>query len=200
MVYSENVVGFVALATEYCNMLDTVSLLSQKAFIDKSHRLLPLIYLKAIILPDTEAEMPELIDKSVTQEEWEEVQHVVSKKLKGIDAYSESLEALKGEQQMYSLSEGFADVYQDLKDFISLYNMGSAEMMNDAVWECKNNFRAFWGQRLVNITRVLHYLLYSGVPLKETDGRSIEDFDPEKREKRQWSDFGWAANEEDDDE
>ncbi len=189
-VYSENVLGFNVLATQYCTMLDKLSLLSQRNFVDKCHRLLPLIYLKAIILPETEAIDPEMIDKSVTQEEWEEVQHAVAQKMSGVDTYSEVLDSLNDDQQMTSLSEGFADIYQDLKDYLALYNMGTPEIMNDAIWECKNNFKSFWGQRLVNILRVLHHLLYSGVVLRENDALSTEDFDPDKREKRQWSDFG----------
>lgn len=184
LVYSENVIGFATLATEYCNLLDGVALLSQKEFIDKAHRLLPLLYLKAIILPDTEPEMPEMIDKSVTQEEWEAVYNTIIKKLEGVDSYTEVLDALQDEEQMSSLSEGFADIYQDLKDFVGLYNMGTAEIMNDAIWDCKKNFKEYWGQRLVNIIRVLHNLLYGNAKLKENDALSEDDFDPEKWEKK----------------
>jgi hypothetical protein len=178
-VYSENVMGFTLLATEYCNILDGVALLSQKEFIDKMHRLLPLIYLKAIILPDTEAEMPEMIDKVVTQEEWEAVCETLEKKLADVDEYSEVLDSLRGDGEMYTLSEGFADIYQDLKDYVSLYNMGTPEIMNDAIWDCKNNFKEFWGQRLVNILRVLHNLLYGGISLNENDALTDDDFDPD---------------------
>lgn len=188
IVYAENVLGFATLATEYCNLLDGVALMSQKEFVDKVHRLLPLIYLKAIILPDTEPEMPDMIEKSVTQEEWEAVCDTMIKKMVGIDAYQEILDPLANEDQMGSLSEGFADIYQDLKDFVVLYNMGTAEIMNDAIWDCKNNFKAYWGQRLVNIQRVLHNLLYGGTQLNENDALTEDDFDPEKRDKRLRSD------------
>jgi len=191
LVYSENVIGFTALATEYCNLLDGVALLSQKDFMDKAHRLLPLIYLKAIILPEIEPEMPDMIDKSVTQEEWEAVFITMQKKLQGVDAYTEVLDALNDEQQMNTLSEGFTDIYQDLKDYISLYSMGTPEIMNDASWECKNNFKNYWGQRLMNITRVLHHLLYGNVNLNETDALTQADFDPENWEKKDRTDKGW---------
>jgi len=184
IVYSDNVIGFTTLATQYCNLLDGVALLSQKDFIDKAHRLLPLIYLKAIILPDTKPEMPEMIDKAVTQEEWEAVCDTMIKKLADFDKYEEVLDSLNDDQQMNSLSEGFADIYQDLKDFVSLYNMGTAEIMNDAIWECKKNFKEYWGQRLVNILRVIHNLLYSNVMLKDDDALTDEDFDPENWEKK----------------
>jgi len=178
-VYSENVLGFTLLATEYCKILDGVALLSQKEFIDKMHRLLPLIYLKAIILPDTEPEMPEMIDKVVTQEEWEAVCTTLEKKMDGVDEYIEVLDSLKNDGQMNALSEGFSDIYQDLKDYVSLYNMGTVEIMNDAIWECKNNFKEYWGQRLVNILRVLHSLLYGNVSLNEKDALTDDDFDPD---------------------
>jgi hypothetical protein len=188
LIYSENVIGFTTLATEYCNMLDEVVLMSQKDFIDKLHRLLPLIYLKAIILPDLQPEMPEMIDKVVTQEEWDAVNTTLSNKLQKINNYTENLDSLNDEQQMTSLSEGMSDIYQDLKDFVSLYNMGTPDIMNDAIWDCKKNFKEFWGQRLVNITRVLHNLLYGNYTLDENDALTDKDFDPETWEKNNYDD------------
>lgn len=185
VVYSENVVGFNALIMEYIDILDKSVMLSQKQFVDKMHRLLPLIYLKAIILPDTEPIMPEMIDKVVTQEEWDAVHGTLSGKLGEHDAYQEVFDPLsESGNEMSSLAEGFTDVFQDLRDYLSLYNMGTAEIMNDAIWDCKNNFKQFWGQRLVNIQRVLHHLLYGGVVLNDTDALSDDDFDLEKRFKK----------------
>jgi len=183
LIYSENVIGFTTLATEYCNMLDEVVLISQKDFIDKLHRLLPLIYLKAIVLPDLEPEMPEMIEKTVTQEEWDAVNTTIAKKLLEFNEYTEILDPLTDEQQMTSLSEGISDIYQDLKDYVYLYNMGTVEIMNDAIWDCKKNFKEYWGQRLTNITRVLHNLLYGNIILKDNDALTEKDFDPETWEK-----------------
>lgn len=189
IVYSENVVGFNVLVMEYINILDNTVMLSQKQFVDKMHRLLPLIYLKAIILPETEAVMPEMIDKSVTHEEWDAVNTTIAQKLGDHDSYSETFEPLaESEEQMSSLSEGFTDIFQDLKDYLSLYNMGTAEIMNDAIWECKRNFTEFWGQRLVNIQRVLHHLLYGGDILNDKDAMTDDDFDLEKRIKKSLED------------
>lgn len=185
IVYSENVLGFNALVIEYCNMLDSVVMLSQKDFIDKAHRLLPLIYLKAIILPEVEPVMPEMIEKVVTHEEWDAVNQTLQNKLGDHDSYQEVFDALlNDEQQMTSLSEGFTDIFQDLKDYISLYNMGTAEIMNDAIWECRKNFTEYWGQRLVNIQRVLHNLLYGSASLNEKDALTDDDFNLEKRLKK----------------
>ena len=58
------------------------------------------------------------------------------------------------------ISEDLADIYQDLKNFIFIYQLGLNETMNDALVRCKENFALFWGQRLVNTLRALHDVKY----------------------------------------
>jgi hypothetical protein len=188
IVYSEHVIAFTTLANEYCSFLDQVATYSQKAFVDKAHRLLPLIYIKALSLPETAPVDPDIIDKTVTQEEWEEVCHAVARKLGKYDTYKEVFDPLhSSEDPMTSLSEGFADIFQDLKDYLALFSMGSNEMMNDAIWECQKNFCEYWGQRLVNILRILHYLKYNQGNLNTNDGRKASDYDPMKQDTSSWA-------------
>ena len=174
IVYSDEVIAFTALAGEYCNLIDRVAAYSQRDFINHQLRLLALIYVKTLSLPDVEPIDPEMVEKTVTQEEWDEVHNAVAAKLAKFDRYSEVFDPLAGDDAMTSLSEGFADIFQDLKDYLSLMQMGSPEMMNDAIWECVNNFKNYWGQRLVNIVRVLHHLIYSSAPLRTDDAKSFE--------------------------
>ena len=83
-----------------------------------------------------------------------------------------------------SISENFADIYQDIKDFLLLYQTGTNEVMNDAIWECRLNFETFWGQKLLNSMRAVHKFLYSG----EEIGK-VENDDDENDEKRNTSDW-----------
>ena len=190
IVYSDEVIAFTALAGEYCNLIDRVAAYSQRDFINHQLRLLALIYVKTLSLPDVEPIDPEMVEKTVTQEEWDEVHNAVAAKLAKFDRYSEVFDPLAGDDAMTSLSEGFADIFQDLKDYLSLMQMGSPEMMNDAIWECVNNFKNYWGQRLVNIVRVLHHLIYSGAPLRTDDAKSFERDDRLSWERgNQQSDF-----------
>ena len=188
-VYSDEVIAFTALAGKYCDMVDCVATFSQRDFIDKSLRLLSILYVKALSLPDIEPVDPDMIEKAVTQEEWDEVHNAVAAKLAGFDGYTESFDPLAGDDAMTSLSEGYADIFQDLKDYMSLMQIGSPEMMNDAVWECARNFREYWGQRLVNIVRVLHHLIYSGASRRTDDTRTFEQDDRPSWERGQ-SNFG----------
>ena len=190
IVYSDEVIAFTALASQYCNLVDRVAAYSQSDFVSQQHRLLSLLYVKTLSLPSIEPIDPEMVEKTVTQEEWDEVHNAVAAKLAKFDRYCEVFDPLAGDDAMTSLSEGFADIFQDLKDYLSLMQMGSPEMMNDAIWECVNNFKNYWGQRLVNIVRVLHHLIYSGAPLRTDDAKRFERDDrPSWERGNQQSDF-----------
>ena len=79
IVYSDEVIAFTALAGKYCDMVDCVAAFSQRDFVDKSLRLLSILYVKALSLPQIEPIDTDLIEKTVTQEEWDEVQAMMGK-------------------------------------------------------------------------------------------------------------------------
>ena len=60
-----------------------------------------------------------------------------------------------------SISEDLADIYQDIKDFIFVFQLGLNETMNDSLAICQENFRLHWGQKLVNTLRALHEVKYA---------------------------------------
>jgi hypothetical protein len=68
-----------------------------------------------------------------------------------------------------------ADIYQDIKDFLLHYQTGTAEVMNDALWECRMNFENFWGQKLVNAMRAIHKFIYSGEEIGQPEEKSQEN-------------------------
>jgi hypothetical protein len=60
-----------------------------------------------------------------------------------------------------NISENVADIYQEMKDLVMSFRMLNDEVMEQAVWECKNNFVTLWGQTLVNSLRAVHNLIYA---------------------------------------
>ena len=54
------------------------------------------------------------------------------------------------------ISEGLADIYQDIKDFIFVFRQGVNRNMHNALATCQDNFKLYWGQKLVNALRALH--------------------------------------------
>ena len=66
-----------------------------------------------------------------------------------------------------SIAENITDIYQDLKDFLLAYRIGTVDVMKAALLECQTNFEQYWGQRLVNGLRAIHNLVYGDADLDE---------------------------------
>ena len=60
-----------------------------------------------------------------------------------------------------NISEDLADIYQDIRDFIFVFQLGLNETMNDSLAICQENFGLLWGQKLVNTLRALHDVKYN---------------------------------------
>ena len=73
------------------------------------------------------------------------------------------------EEDIRKLTEGCKRERDQLL-ILLLYQTGTQEVMNDAIWECRLNFENIWGQKLVNAIKAIHKFIYSG---KEIE--SIED-------------------------
>lgn len=161
-VYDKNTIEFVTVANEFCLLLESSAKISKLDFIDRSQKLLPLLYLKASLLPKVENEFAEEIEKFVGEGDWEYIRTAVIEKMGANDEYLEVFDdgmRDSDEPIVASISENFADIYQDLKDFLTSYRIASVEIMNDALWDLNNNFPDHWGQALVNSLRAIHYLL-----------------------------------------
>ena len=58
--------------------------------------------------------------------------------------------------------------------------------MNDALWETKMNFGAYWGQKLVNALRVIHKILNSGESIDEEEQDSDPNQDDSQPDTSSW--------------
>ena len=61
------------------------------------------------------------------------------------------------------ISEGLADIYQELKDLAAAFQTGEEAIMHDAVVACREAFAAHWGQKLLAVMRALHSLSHSDI-------------------------------------
>ncbi len=189
LVYSGPVIEFVAVANEYCSYAEQAEGFEKRDFIDKSRKILSLLYYKATLLPRTEPFYEEGNEKFVTEEDWNHVHHAILKKLGKHNDYPEVFDPVyrdTEDQVGGSIAEDMADIYQDLRDFLMVYRMGTVELMNDSLWECILNFEQYWGQKLVNSLRAIHSLLCSGENLDEEGGEDETEDDPEKHDTSHW--------------
>jgi hypothetical protein len=186
-VYSRHVVEFVAVANEYCKYAEHASELKGEELLKILQRLLPLLYLKASMLPEFKPFFEDGNEKFVTEADWESLRNIFRKKFGSADDYLEVFDEKINDSEGHvvsSLSENMADIYQDMKDFILLYQTGTSEVMNDALWECRLNFENYWGQKLVNAMRAIHKFVYSGEEISEPGDQEKNDTD--NRDKSDW--------------
>ncbi len=179
VVYSKNVLEFVTVSNEFCNILEQTGEYQKKDFIGITLKILPLLYLKALVLPGTEEELTdEFIDKVVDEGLYQHILNSVKLKMGQHDDYLEVFTADMQHSDMpltATISEDLADIYQDIKNFIEAYKTAVTEIMNDALYELTNNFELYWGQKLVNTLRALHNVYYSGDELKDEEPADNED-------------------------
>lgn len=165
IVYSRDTIEFVTVAVQYCGYFESFEDVSEAELIDKLTKLLPLLYLKAALVPETdiinEEEEPEI---TVTEGDYSYISSKLYDVFQNNDAYLEVfLQDMKYSDTPItaSISEDLSDIYQDLKNFITVFERGVTDNMNDALYFCIENFKSYWGQKLVNVLRALHSLKYT---------------------------------------
>ncbi len=185
IIFDKNTVEFVTVSAEFCGFLERFpQMMDRNSFIDKSLKLFPLLYLKASLLPKAVRVDNFPPETFVTEGDYERIRASVAQLLGSDDdyldvflddmAYSET--PIKQE-----ISETLADVYQPLKDFICVYQMGLEHTMNDALAICKEQFADFWGQRLLNVMRALHDVKYKSYTYGDEAMPEGRDEDSENR-------------------
>ncbi|MEI6049825.1 MAG: DUF5063 domain-containing protein [Bacteroidota bacterium] len=186
-VYSRNVVEFVAVANEFCKYAEHASELKGDELLKIMQRILPLMYLKASLLPKFNPFFEDGNEKFVTESDWIRIHETFKDKFGTADDYLEVFDEKLNDSEgpvVSAISENMADIYQDIKNFLILYQTGTGEVMNDAVWECRMNFENFWGQKLVNSMRAIHRFIYSGEEISKVENDI--NVDEERRDTSDW--------------
>jgi hypothetical protein len=185
-VYSRNVVEFVATANEFCKYAEHASELKGDELLRIFQRILPFLYIKASLLPSLTPFFEDGNEKFVTETDWLSVHDQMKESFGTANDFMEVFDDRINESEgpvVSSLAENMADIYQDLRDFLLLYQTGTREVMNDAVWECRMNFENIWGQKLVNSLRAIHRFIYSGETIGKTGS---ENNDARKQDRSDW--------------
>lgn len=113
-IYERNTLEFVTVALEYCTFVEAAGNTGLFDFVDKATKLLPLLYLKASLLPEVESEEETELELSVSEDMYESVRSRIAGLLGERDSYLETFHA----DMRYSdtpiaafISENLADVY-----------------------------------------------------------------------------------------
>ena len=160
-VYQEPAIEFVTVAVQLCLYLEQVAEHEKSDFIEKMLCLLPLLYIKARLLPKGKEEFDGYSERFVSEQEYEDLRLQIAQKLGTDDTYLEVfVEDMRYSDEPITafVSENIADIYQEIKDLACNYQTREEAVMNDALVTCLDAFEQHWGQKLLNVLRPLHAL------------------------------------------
>jgi len=132
-------------------------------FISNMIKVLPLLYLKVSIIPPIEEDYESDLETKVSEEMYSRVEESISSLLGNDNLYLETFHPdirLSDSPVAVKISEDIADIYQDLGNFVAVFKNGQKETMNDSLALCVKNFENYWGQKLLNALRALHFIKY----------------------------------------
>jgi len=164
VILSKQTEDFVRTALEFCVLVEKHSQNKREFFIDNMIKVLPLLYLKISVIPSIEESYDSNLETKVSEEMYNKVEESISSLLGNDNLYLETFHPdirLSDSPIAVKISEDLADIYQDLGNFIAVFKNGQKETMNDSLALCIQNFEKYWGQRLLNALRALHYLKYN---------------------------------------
>lgn len=160
-VYSQEVIEFVTVVAETCLFLERAGQSTKTEFVDKATKILPLLYLKAILLEQPQHLLDGFTEQFVSEEDYNYVNSQIQNVLGADDTYLDTFHA----EMQYSeipvaatISENLTDIYQEIKNLAGNYQTGETEVMNDALADCMEAFWEHWGQKTLSALQALHAL------------------------------------------
>jgi hypothetical protein len=106
----------------------------------------------------------------VSEQDWSEIYRKIAACMEGNNDFLDipaDNEFDRSELITRKVSEDMSDIYQDLRDFLEIYRNSPEDVMNDALWECQNNFLSFWGAKILRVSSALHKIYIGEVKINE---------------------------------
>jgi hypothetical protein len=191
LVYSKNVIELITVANEFCSFLERADEMDSADFRNRLQKMLPLLYLKASLLPNFEFEAEDELEKYVTEVDYNLIQQKILAHTGAGDDYQEIfIQGMQFSESALtsSIAENVADIYQDVKDLVMSFRTMDEEVMEQALGESQTNFAHIWGQKLVNCLRAVHNLIYAE---NNTDDDSFQEGKQNKESKNKNRNPDW---------
>ncbi len=153
------VIEMLTVANEYCLFMEQAQSRSKEELLDFFQKIAPMLYLKACLLAPVTPEDESQASRHVTEEQWEDVFKTLREQFGPNDVYHthdhnhDSVEA--------SLADNMADIYQEMKDFIMLYQKNTFAARENALATLSDTFSWRWGPALLSALHRVHQVLFT---------------------------------------
>lgn len=158
LVYQDSTIAFVTAAAQTSMLIEQCGDHACEEWIEQMLRILPVLYLRTrLVEPDRELE--DEPQRFVTEEDYNYALVGIRQLLGSDDAYLDVFVdqgVYTDEVQTAYISEGLADIYQEIRDLAAAFQTGEEAVMHEAVIACREAFDTHWGQKLLAVMRALH--------------------------------------------
>jgi hypothetical protein len=158
-VEAKNTKELFLVASQFCTFIENIQTFEKDQAVDYLLKISPLMYLKGSLIPEIELEDNSACEQFFTEEQYELLYLSLKEKLAEIDFF-EFYNWQLNEVETRSLCEFLTDVYQDMKDFLLLYNKNTLTAQEAALFLLRENFFHRWGKIITIILPYLHQLSY----------------------------------------
>lgn len=161
IIFADSTIDFITISAQFCIYLNELEQPKKLDFIDKMLFFLPLLYAKARQIPQLSPSMDGEPEQFVSEVEYTIIRNKIESILGSDDAYLEVfMEDIRYSDEPITafISENIADIYQELDNLISNWQIENDFVKNDALVSCADGFKEHWGQKLLNVMRPLHAL------------------------------------------
>jgi hypothetical protein len=159
IIQSRSVLDLLTVANEFCYFTENIKTKNRESCLSFYQKILPLLYLKGSLIPEIEVSDSSANERFVNEEQWETIYNSVKDIFQEKDIFL-TLNELN-EVVETSIADHISDIYQDIKDFVMLFQRNRLVAQENAVFECKNLFERHWGQRIARLLEYLHKQNYS---------------------------------------
>ncbi|MBK6345339.1 MAG: DUF5063 domain-containing protein [Bacteroidales bacterium] len=159
-VLTRQIIEFITVSNEFCLFTEKVETYSKEDIVEYYRRILPFLYLKGSLVKSVDPSAEDTSERFVTQEEWELLFNTLRNKLYPDDHFwvSSDMYDENAEIEKASIAECIADIYQDMKDFLMLYQKSFHTSKENAVHDVCRHFDDHWGPAVIKCMHALHEL------------------------------------------
>ena len=163
---STNSIALIALCNEYCQTVEHASESERDDFVSAMLRLLPRIYIAAsdMQIPLELEEEEFYIEPALDEDYYDTIRRNVESLMGPDDVFLEVFE----EDMKYSdtpiaasISEGVADIFQALYNFIETIKDAPSQLIQEALCALRDDFNNYWSQTLCNLMRPLNHIKHN---------------------------------------
>ena len=157
-IKSTVVLEMIRVSHEFNVFSESITTKETKDILSFYQKVMPLMCIKASLLPEITVNDESANERYVAEEHWEKIYMNLKEKFAKADEYWELDE--NNDSVKASLSEKLADIYQDTKDFVVLFQKNQMAAKENAVFEMHRLFKVHWGERSISALNQIHKLLY----------------------------------------